>query len=215
MESRISYFFQRPIDIAFGDDYSQEEYVDVLFVTKVANGCRTRRLCRIRLWNFRDLSEASDPMGVGSLVGLALRNSFILPYIRRPLWSTNEQGTQQAMSGFAKSFRRELSSLAALSALTLCLGVGTSRADIELSFDSTSQSSNSPATGASAFVVLTFADEAGDVRVSLAVTNTTGLIPSFGAGATESMLTGIALDLPASSSVSLASFTNAGFSILS
>ena len=98
------------------------------------------------------------------------------------------------LEGFMNQLRRM--TLAGVSAMVLvCLPAATSEAAITLDFDSSSASSNVPSTGASASVVMTFVDEAGDVRINFVITNTTGTLPSFGAGATESMLTGIAVDL--------------------
>lgn len=80
------------------------------------------------------------------------------------------------------------------------------------SFDSTSQSSNSPATGASAFVDFEFNDvDASTVELKLTITNTTGQIPAFGAGATSSKLTGIGFDLLGGLSVVGGSFTHTGY----
>jgi hypothetical protein len=71
-----------------------------------------------------------------------------------------------------------------------------SSAVVILSFDSTSLSSETTATGASARVELSFTDLIGDaVRIDFAIRNTTGEITPFGLGATESKLTGIAIDL--------------------
>jgi len=75
---------------------------------------------------------------------------------------------------------------------------------ITLTFDDSSTSSNNPLTGASASVDFSFADiSAGLAKVTVDVSNTTGSIPSFGAGATEATLTGFGFDLL--SGVSLAS----------
>jgi hypothetical protein len=68
-------------------------------------------------------------------------------------------------------------------------------AGVLLTFDSSSVSSNNPPTGASGTAELSFAAVGSDVRVSVEVTNTTGLIPSFGAGATASKLTGVGFDI--------------------
>lgn len=65
-------------------------------------------------------------------------------------------------------------------------------------FGSTSTSSNATATGASASVDFNFSDLGnGQVKLDLGFLNTTGTLPagSFGAGATDARLNGIALDL--------------------
>jgi hypothetical protein len=63
-------------------------------------------------------------------------------------------------------------------------------------FGANSTSSNSPATGASANVEFTFSDlGAGLVGLDLTLTNTTGQISSFGAGATEATLVGFGFDI--------------------
>lgn len=66
------------------------------------------------------------------------------------------------------------------------------------SLDSTSQSSNNSATGASASVEFKFSDLSNDqIQVDLTVTNTTGQLEGglFGDQATSSSLTGIAFDV--------------------
>lgn len=63
-----------------------------------------------------------------------------------------------------------------------------------LDFDGDSISSNPTLTGASGAIGFSFADEGGDVRVTLDITNTTGQT-TFGAGATSSKLTGFGFDL--------------------
>ncbi|QDV75325.1 hypothetical protein [Botrimarina mediterranea] len=70
-------------------------------------------------------------------------------------------------------------------------------ASIELNFGADSTSSNPTATGASAKVVMSFIDSLlpGEVDLELLISNTTGS-PVFGSGATASMLTGFAIDLP-------------------
>lgn len=65
---------------------------------------------------------------------------------------------------------------------------------LTLNFDSSSQSSNSPATGASAVVTLSFSDVATGVGIAGSVQNTTGTT-SFGSGATAATLTGFGFDL--------------------
>jgi hypothetical protein len=64
-----------------------------------------------------------------------------------------------------------------------------------LSFDSSSQSSNSPATGASARVDFDFVQAGNNVLLNLDIFNSTGQFPAFGSGATEATLVGIAFDL--------------------
>jgi hypothetical protein len=79
------------------------------------------------------------------------------------------------------------------------------------SFDSTSISSNSSATGASALVDFSFSDvESGIVQLDFTITNTTD-VTDFGAGATESKLTGFGFDLLDGLSVVNNSFTNTGY----
>ncbi len=90
-------------------------------------------------------------------------------------------------------------------ASTLALGMalttmaGSAQAFV-VNFGPESTSSNSPATGASASVDFSFTQSGTDVLLELDITNTTGLIPSFGDGATSSKLTGIAFDLVAGTS---------------
>lgn len=81
-------------------------------------------------------------------------------------------------------------------ALTLAVAM-PAQASIELIFGASSTSSNSPHTGASAKVLMTFVDTLvpGQVSLELLISNTTG-VPPFGSGSTESMLTGFAIDLP-------------------
>jgi hypothetical protein len=80
---------------------------------------------------------------------------------------------------------------------SLLLAANASAAII-LGFGPLSQSSNSPMTGASAEVTLSFTSiDADTVKLSALVKNTTGT-PVFGAGATSSKLTGISLNLPSS-----------------
>ena len=80
-----------------------------------------------------------------------------------------------------------------------------------ISFDSTSTSSNSPATGASASVDFSFTQQGSDVLLNLDITNTTGTIASFGSGATTSKLTGIGFDLLGGLNAIAGSFTSSGF----
>lgn len=63
-----------------------------------------------------------------------------------------------------------------------------------LNFDEESITSNNQLTGASAEIGFTFDDEGADVRVTLEIANTTD-VTTFGAGATESKLTGFGFDL--------------------
>ncbi len=64
-----------------------------------------------------------------------------------------------------------------------------------IKFDATSDSSNSPATGASASVNFDFVQSGSNVLLNLTLTNTTGQIPSFGSRATQSTLVGFGFDL--------------------
>ncbi len=79
--------------------------------------------------------------------------------------------------------------------LAFVLSASVANATIILNFDSTSTSSNSPATGASAKAELSFSDVAGQVKIDFGFRNTTGELTAFGAGATASKLTGVAIDL--------------------
>jgi len=83
----------------------------------------------------------------------------------------------------------------AVSASLLAIGLGATGANaaVQLTFGSDSNSTNTPATGASGVVTLTFSDIIGGFRLSALVENTTGS-PVFGAGATESSLVGVALN---------------------
>ncbi len=117
------------------------------------------------------------------------------------VWSRSGQG--EGMNNLFK----------ALVAASFCF-VGTASLAATLNFDSTSTSSNSPPTGASATADFTFTDSGlGVVDVSILITNTTGTIASFGAGATTSKLTGIGFDLPEFTFLSIVagSFTTTGF----
>ena len=79
-----------------------------------------------------------------------------------------------------------------------------------LTFGAGSTSSNDPLTGASGTATFGFMDEMGDVRVSVKVRNTTGST-TFGAGATQSALTGFGFDLLMGTSVaSPGSFLSTG-----
>lgn len=79
--------------------------------------------------------------------------------------------------------------------LAFLLCVSFANATIILNFDSSSTSSNSPATGASAKAELSFSDSAGQVKIDFSFRNTTGELAAFGSGATASKLTGVAIDL--------------------
>jgi hypothetical protein len=86
-------------------------------------------------------------------------------------------------------------SLIAATAAALTIGaIGSAQASIVLAFGENAISTNTPRTGASGSATLTFTDEGSNVRLSAAVTNTTGN-DIFGAGATSSVLTGFGLDL--------------------
>lgn len=74
-----------------------------------------------------------------------------------------------------------------------------------LDFGANSTSSNTPLTGASGSVGFMFADDGGDVRVTLDIENTTGS-PRFGDNATSSKLTGFGFDLLADVSYVAGSF---------
>ncbi|MEB3279336.1 MAG: PEP-CTERM sorting domain-containing protein [Lyngbya sp.] len=79
-----------------------------------------------------------------------------------------------------------------------------------VTFGEDSQSSNNPATGASAFVDFMFSDVSGGVQLTANITNTTGS-SSFGAGATTSKLTGIAFDLISGVGIDTNSFNTPEF----
>lgn len=108
--------------------------------------------------------------------------------------------------------RRYLISAAA--ALGLFMGAGSAAAMVfTLDFNSqTSESSNTPATGASGTAKFEFSDlTGGGVKLGLTITNTTGLLLSgaFGAGATESRLTQFYFDEIAGLSLSGSTLTGA------
>ncbi len=88
------------------------------------------------------------------------------------------------------------------------VGAATSAsAALILTFGPTTVSTNSPATGASGVVSLSFSDlGSGNVLLSGVVENTTGF-PIFGAGATESQLTGFGLDLFGAATIDASTFT--------
>ncbi|HAG83690.1 MAG TPA: hypothetical protein DCL61_21695, partial [Cyanobacteria bacterium UBA12227] len=65
-----------------------------------------------------------------------------------------------------------------------------------VNFGANSESSNTPATGSSATIDFNFTNVMGGVKLDLLVTNTTGQVPSFGAGATESSLMRFVFDVP-------------------
>ncbi len=94
--------------------------------------------------------------------------------------------------------------------MTLTTMAGSAQAFV-VNFGPESTSSNSPATGASASVEFSFTQSGTDVLLELDITNTTGLIPSFGDGATTSKLTGIGFDLVAGTSYVDDSFASDGF----
>nr|MDJ0535906.1 hypothetical protein [Xenococcaceae cyanobacterium MO_207.B15] len=78
----------------------------------------------------------------------------------------------------------------------LSLSTSISAQALTLNFDSSSLSSNNPATGASASINFSFMDDGNDqVKLILDIDNTTGDF-IFGAGASQSVLTGFAFDLP-------------------
>ncbi|WP_242045184.1 PEP-CTERM sorting domain-containing protein [Anabaena catenula] len=87
--------------------------------------------------------------------------------------------------------------LAAVTGVTLTssLIAPNSAQAFSLSFDANSQSSNTPATGSSALVNFTFSQSGSDVLLNLNLKNTTGTIPAFGSGATQSTLVGFGFDL--------------------
>lgn len=79
------------------------------------------------------------------------------------------------------------------------------------SFGNTSASSNTTATGASAFVDFQFTDiDTNTIQLDLTIKNTTGEA-AFGAGATTSKLTGFGFDLLDRLSVVDDSFSNTGY----
>lgn len=86
--------------------------------------------------------------------------------------------------------------------LAFVLSTSIANATIILNFDSTSASSNTPATGASARAELSFSDAAGQVKIDFSFRNTTGELTAFGAGATTSKLTGVGIDLISNTGVS-------------
>lgn len=95
------------------------------------------------------------------------------------------------------------SSLLATSiALTSSLVSANAAQALTLNFDSTSTSTNDPATGASAQVDFDFVDVAGGVQLDLTLLNTTGQ-SSFGAGATNSDFVAFGFDV----SDSISSYT--------
>lgn len=97
----------------------------------------------------------------------------------------------------------------ALAGAAVAFGASTASA-VTLNFDASSISSNTPATGASASLGILFSDSGGDVLTTLTITNTTGLIASFGDGATTAKLTGIGFDLPQPTTLVASSFTQIG-----
>lgn len=94
--------------------------------------------------------------------------------------------------------------LATSLALTSSLVSANATQALTINFDSTSSSTNSPATGASAQVNFDFVDVAGGVQLDLVLKNTTGqLSTSFGLGATDSEFVAFGFDL----SDSISSYT--------
>lgn len=97
------------------------------------------------------------------------------------------------MANSTFTVRESLVKLTVTLSLLCCTSFAS--AGIILTWDGTSTSSNTPATGASASAELTFTDATGGgVKIDVAVRNTTGET-TFGAGATTSKLTGVAFDL--------------------
>ncbi|MBD1869620.1 PEP-CTERM sorting domain-containing protein [Cyanobacteria bacterium FACHB-471] len=85
----------------------------------------------------------------------------------------------------------------AVGALAIALSASLPAQAFTFSFGSSSQSSNPQTTGASALLTFDFSEVVGNsnaIKVDLKIENTTG-DSIFGAGATSSKLTGIALDL--------------------
>lgn len=86
--------------------------------------------------------------------------------------------------------------LAASVAIASSVMAPSSAQAFSVSFGPTSTSSNSPATGASATVDFSFSQvDANSVLLNLNLLNTTGQIPPFGSGATQSTLVGFGFDL--------------------
>ncbi len=98
---------------------------------------------------------------------------------------------------FSAATRRPYLGFCILVALLTFEPIAPAQASIELVFGASSTSSNSPPTGASAKIVMTFVDtmSPGQVSLELLISNTTGS-PAFGSGATASKLTGFGMDLP-------------------
>jgi hypothetical protein len=95
-------------------------------------------------------------------------------------------------------FSLQKSSLLAAASIALASSVmlSSSAQAFSISFDSTSLSSNNPATGASAKVDFSFSQiDPNKVLLNLNLVNTTGQIPSFGKGATQATLVGFGFDL--------------------
>jgi hypothetical protein len=94
--------------------------------------------------------------------------------------------------------------LATSIALASSLVAANAAQALTLNFDSTSTSTNDPATGASAQVDFDFVDVAGGVQLDLTLLNTTGkLDDSFGSGATDSEFVAFGFDV----SESISSYT--------
>lgn len=94
--------------------------------------------------------------------------------------------------------------LATSIALASSLVAANAAQALTINFDSTSTSTNDPATGASAQVDFDFVDVAGGVQLDLTLLNTTGQLgTSFGLGATESEFVAFGFDV----SDSISSYT--------
>ena len=94
--------------------------------------------------------------------------------------------------------------LATSIALASSLVAANAAQALTINFDSTSTSTNNPATGASAQVDFDFVDVAGGVQLDLTLLNTTGqLDDSFGLGATDSEFVAFGFDV----SDSISSYT--------
>jgi hypothetical protein len=102
--------------------------------------------------------------------------------------------------------------LAAGVALTSSVLAPSSAQAFSISFGSSSTSSNPTATGASAMVDFSFSQvDSHSVLLNLNLLNTTGQIPSFGAGATQSTLMGITFDLVDGLNVVAKSYVGSSF----
>lgn len=90
---------------------------------------------------------------------------------------------------------------------TALIFTSAASANIILTWDGSSNSSNGTATGASATAEFVFSDVGSEVLIGMTIRNTTGELPSFGSGATTSKLTGIAFDLVTPNDLANATFT--------